>query len=404
MHDVPLPEPLSDGELVDLVQRVFAPREDESQIALLIDFPDQHTPDDDAWRARRRLLLDWHRRLAAAQQASGLACLLYGYRNVRANNADLPATANRLDDAVGRDGNALDLNDLDLGNWHADDLDRLPDVPFEELLADIPIFMAATHFSATAPLKLMSARHGCRAATMPGFHACMVDALRLDYGEVDRQVRELAARLSAAQGADFRFRLAAGSDAAALHQLHLDLRHRHGHASGGLVRQPGQAGNLPSGEAYIVPYEGEVSGETSRSEGVLPVELEGEVVLYRIVENRAVEVISDGPVSTAESQKLSKEPAYGNMAELGLGVLAGFGVQPVGTLLLDEKLGLHIAFGRSDHFGGQVGAKDFSSPGAVVHIDRVYLPQTQPLVQVEAVDLQTADGTEPLMRHGRYVS
>jgi phosphoribosylaminoimidazole-succinocarboxamide synthase len=33
-----------------------------------------------------------------------------------------------------------------------------------------------------------------------------------------------------------------------------------------------------------------------------------------------------------------------------------------------EKLGLHIAFGRSDHFGGQVGAAKFSKPEEVVHV------------------------------------
>ena len=399
MQDVPLPAHLSDRELVDLVRRVFAPREDESQMALLIDFPDAVTPDDDAWQDRRRLLASWQERLAAAQEDLGLACRLYGYRNVRANNADLPSTAHRLDGVSDEGGSPVDL-----GPWQADDLERLPAVPFEELLGQIPIFVAATHFSATAPLKLMSARHGCRAATMPGFHASMVDALRLDYGEVDRQVRALAARLSQADGADFRFRLATtpGPEAQTYH-LHLDLRHRQGHASGGLVHQPGQAGNLPSGEAYIVPYEGEIAQQPSRSEGIMPVQLDGEVVLYRIAENRAVEVLSDGPVSRAERLELEREPAYGNLAELGLGVLAGFGVRPVGTLLLDEKLGLHIAFGRSDHFGGQVGARHFTRPEAVVHIDRVYLPETQPLVHVEAVDLRMNDGTEPLMRQGRYV-
>ena len=55
--------------------------------------------------------------------------------------------------------------------------------------------------------------------------------------------------------------------------------------------------------------------------------------------------------------------------ELGLGVLAAFGVKPIGKVLLDEKLGLHIAFGRSEHFGGRVGPGNFSSPDAVIHID-----------------------------------
>jgi hypothetical protein len=76
----------------------------------------------------------------------------------------------------------------------------------------------------------------------------------------------------------------------------------------------------------------------------------------------------------------------------------------VGELLLDEKLGLHLAFGRSDHFGGSVGPGQFSAPERVVHIDRVYIPEVQPAIRVVAVDLEGVDGTrEPLMRDGRYV-
>jgi leucyl aminopeptidase (aminopeptidase T) len=92
------------------------------------------------------------------------------------------------------------------------------------------------------------------------------------------------------------------------------------------------------------------------------------------------------------------------MAELGLGVLSDFGLQPTGEILLDEKLALHIAFGRSDHFGGQVGAAQFTKPEAVVHIDRVYLPGIQPRIQVKTVDLIMDDGsTLELMRDGQYV-
>jgi hypothetical protein len=68
-----------------------------------------------------------------------------------------------------------------------------------------------------------------------------------------------------------------------------------------------------------------------------------------------------------------------------------------------RKLGLHIAFGRRDHFGGQVGPKDFSGPEAVIHIDRVYVPDTQPDVKVLTVDLNMPDGVVVvLMRDGEY--
>ena len=110
-----------------------------------------------------------------------------------------------------------------------------------------------------------------------------------------------------------------------------------------------------------------------------------------------------GQCAVRERAEVAREPAYANVAELGLGVLADYGVKPVGEILLDEKLGLHIAFGRSDHFGGAVGAADFTAPDRVIHIDRVYIPEVQPRVVVRSVDLVMPDGTTPLMRDGRYL-
>ena len=72
--------------------------------------------------------------------------------------------------------------------------------------------------------------------------------------------------------------------------------------------------------------------------------------------------------------------------------------------MLDEKLGMHIAFGRSEHFGGQVGPDAFTKPEAVIHIDRVYVPEMQPDIGVKMVDIALEEGTIlPLMRNGEYV-
>jgi leucyl aminopeptidase (aminopeptidase T) len=91
------------------------------------------------------------------------------------------------------------------------------------------------------------------------------------------------------------------------------------------------------------------------------------------------------------------------MAELGFGVLEDFGIQPTGEILLDEKLGFHVAFGRSEHFGGTVGPEDFSSPEEVIHLDRIYIPATQPRVAIKTIDLHYEDGrVENIMEKGKY--
>ncbi|MCX6546486.1 MAG: hypothetical protein NTW40_00300 [Acidobacteria bacterium] len=376
-------ERLTGSELVALVRRVFVPRPEEKALAFLVDLPDAQVPDDADWAARRAMAQDWAAELSAHAQDLGLATHLAIYPNIHTNNGDLPERVWL------HAGGPLPTSDA---------LDPAASVSFAEFYAEHPILIALTKFSATAPLKLAAKKHPIRAATMPGFRADMIPALRIDYTEVNRRVTLLKNLLDQAEGADFRFGTPTGDCA-----LHLDLRHRTGHASGGLLPDPGVAGNLPSGEAYIVPYEGERPGDPSRTAGIMPVQFGAEVVRYRIENNIAVAVLSEGPAAQAEAEHLQREPAYGNLAELGLGVLAAFGLKPIGEILLDEKLGLHLAFGRSDHFGGQVGPAQFSGPGAVIHIDRVYVPETQPDVQVLAVDLTLPDGsTVALMRDGAY--
>jgi len=379
---------LETDDLVRLVRRVFQPGPGDKGLALLVDLPDERLPDNAVWAARRRMAADWHACLSRGARELGLETVsLVFYRNARRNNADLPERA-----AVHAGGPLPE---------EAESVETAGE-PFADILSRHQILLAVTELSATAPLKLGAPRHGFRAATMPGFTPEMIPALKLDYEEIHQRCVALKERLDAAVAARFRF-----GAAGAVHELTLDLRFRAATASGGLVREAGRAGNLPSGETYIVPYEGERAGEPSRSEGILPLQLEGELLFYRIEGNRVREVLGRGPAAARERAEMQAEPGYRNVAELGLGLLSDYGVRPVGELLLDEKLGLHIAFGRSDHFGGQVGAGEFSSPDKVVHIDRVYIRDVQPDVEVLSVDLdverESGPESEPLIRNGRYV-
>ncbi len=377
-------ENLSANELLDLVRRVFRPRPDDTGVAVLVDLPHTAAEDSASWRERRSMAAEWARELAAVEHELQLPVRLYLYPAVGQNNADLPERAWPHVGPPPPDARGL----TGAGE------------PLAVILDSSSIILAPTQYSATAPLKVLAPEHGFRAATMPGFSRPMIPALRLDYGEVNRRVHLIKAHLDVADEAALVFAV----DGVAEARLTLDLRHRTAHASGGLLHEPGTAGNLPSGESYIVPYEGEVAGDPSRSRGDLPVQLGEDVVTYRIEANRAVSVTGEGATAQREAERLATEPAYGNLAELGLGVLGGMGVEPVGEILLDEKLGLHIAFGRSDHFGGAVGPGDFSSPSAVVHQDRVYLPRLQPRIRVVAADLRIGGGEiVPLIRDDVWV-
>ncbi len=377
-------EKMTANELVALVRRVFMPSSKDKRLAILVDLPDDAAPDHDGWRARREMAAEWAQLLGqSAAQLALEAVDLVLYENVRSGNANLPATARY------HRGGPLPRCAAELAGEA---------VPFDNVLETHQLILAPTEFSATAPLKLAAREYGFRAATMPGFSAEMIPALRLDYDVIGRKVARFKRMLDDATSCELRFRVGEKR-----HDLTLDLRHRLAHESGGVFPHAGVAGNLPSGEAYIVPYEGEIAGDPSGSRGELPVQLGDDVVVYRIDKNVVAEIVSDNPTSRAEAAHLKREPALGNLAELGLGVLGDFGIQPIGELLLDEKLGLHIAFGRSDHFGGHVGPDRFSAPDKVLHIDRVYIEAFQPRVVVERAELHMNDGgTILLMRDGAY--
>jgi leucyl aminopeptidase (aminopeptidase T) len=268
-----------------------------------------------------------------------------------------------------------------------------------DLLGSSSVVVALTELSATAPLKNLAKVCGFRGATLPGFTREMIPALSLDYAKVNARVLELKERMDRAERATVHL-----STGGQKYTSHYDLRYRSGIASGGLMREPQIVGNLPSGEAYVAPYEGERPNEPSSTSGILPVQFGDEVVLYRLESNMAIDVESTGKYSDAEKMKLKEEPAYGNIAELGIGVLGEWGVKAIGSTLLDEKLGLHIAFGRSDHIGGVTGPASFRNPKNVIHIDRIYVPSVQPLIDVDEVVFEYPGGTaETILRAGTCV-
>ena len=376
---------LTKDELSRLVKGVFPRLPDDRFLGVMVDIPTRTEKDNPLWKDRRLLAQEWYsllRELFIDLHLHGVK--LFAYPDVGSNNADLPSHGFLL---------SGDLPDT------ADGLAAEgPSLSFSDIFRKTQLFLAMTEYSATAPLKMAARTFGFRAATMPGFSRDMIPALRIDYNTVSRRVIQIKERLDRAQAARVVFSVNGGRTC----DMIFDLRDRPGHASTGRFPEAGTAGNLPSGEAYIVPYEGE--GEKSITEGCLPVETEKGLVYFTVQENRAVFVEGEEPAAAAEAEHLRREPAYGNMAELGFGVLGNFGLDATGSILLDEKLGFHIAFGRSEHFGGITGPDSFSSPSEVIHLDRIYIPSMQPRIQIRSLDLDYGAGeTECLMAEGRYL-
>jgi leucyl aminopeptidase (aminopeptidase T) len=106
-------------------------------------------------------------------------------------------------------------------------------------------------------------------------------ALDADYREVARRCRILDEALQGADRLEVKF--SSGEICT------FDLRYRRPEVDDGYLPRfkPGdRIINLPSGETFIVPYEGERPGEPSRTAGKLPVAAAGEQVILEVEQNR----------------------------------------------------------------------------------------------------------------------
>ncbi|SMB98286.1 Leucyl aminopeptidase (aminopeptidase T) [Thermanaeromonas toyohensis ToBE] len=232
-----------------------------------------------------------------------------------------------------------------------------PPLPVAAAMEKSDVVICPTKYSLThTQARLKACEAGARVATMPGITEEMFfeGAVAADYEEVARRTTELARLLSEAKTAVL---VKDGLE------LKLSLEGRRGIASTGLYRRPGEAGNLPSGEAYIAPVEGSAEGETIIDGSIAGIgRLSGPI---RVVIKEGVLVEAQGPEGQQLLELLGDSPEARNLAELGIGTNDRAKVS--GIILEDEKVygTVHLAFGDNATFGGRVRAG--------VHIDGVIL-------------------------------
>jgi len=358
-------------DLPQLLRDVFAPQSGE-RVVVLVDRPADGSAPTEEWAGRWAMAEDWQEALVGLTDAEGNPLGLQvqpvvQYDASGASNSPLPETA-----TCGR-----------------------KTILFTELFRETDIVVALTTFSATAPLMQAAETFGLRAASMPTVERCMEQtALRADYREVGRRCRLLAERLTRATGARLVF--SSGDE------LFLDLRWREGRVDDGYCgpdKTLPRVINLPSGEGYIVPYEGERSGDPSCSRGTLPFPQGESLLRLTIVQNRIVGVHGGSEGVEAWTAFFGSDSGRANLAELGLGCndLAVI----TGNVLEDEKVGPHIAYGRSDHLGGAVGPDQFDDPAHLLHRDVVFARGCP--VETQSLVLEYEDGAEEeILREGTY--
>ncbi len=258
-----------------------------------------------------------------------------------------------------------------------------------EVLAELDIVLYIGTWSATAPITALSKQIGFRGATMHGLNdRVLASGLSVDYEVVSAEAEKLRLAMTRADKMTVTW-VVEGEE------LSLDvlLDQQEAQKSHGLVRTMGDVANLPAGEVYFVPTGGE---------GLMPQQLEdeaGTVVIWSVSGGRLVSAqrVVSGDATTVDAmlKVFEEDPAAARITELGLGTQS---LPWAGTDIQDEKIigTAHLATGRSDHLGGDVGPSAFNNIQNAAHNDILYTPEKTQSVELKRVTM-TRDGKEQLV-------
>ncbi|MBN2070052.1 MAG: aminopeptidase [Candidatus Krumholzibacteriota bacterium] len=209
----------------------------------------------------------------------------------------------------------------------------------------IPASKSLTHTAA----RRNACSSGARVATMPGItRDTMIRCLNADYYEIAERTRRLTRLMTEASVA--RVTTEAGTD------ITLPIGGIDAIASTGLIHDRGSFGNLPSGEAYMRPAEGESSGIFVVDGSMAGIgDLSGREPISIKVEKGFATRITGGPEADELRKKLEDVGKLAfNVAELGIGT--NDAAKIIGNILEDEKVmgTIHIALGNNMSMGGTI--------------------------------------------------
>jgi len=217
-----------------------------------------------------------------------------------------------------------------------------------ELMKMVDVVLCPTSKSLThTDSRRAASEKGVRIATLPGVaEEIMIRCMNADYNEIAKRTFRVCAELE--KTSVVRVEAPAGTD------ITMPIKGRKAHASSGLFREKGLWGNLPTGEAYLAPLEGESQGLVVVDGSMASVGMIHEPIRISVKDGYAT-----GINGGAEAKRLIEllEP-HGkdgrNVAEFGIGT--NDKAILTGLILEDEKVmgTIHIAFGDNKSMGGTV--------------------------------------------------
>jgi leucyl aminopeptidase (aminopeptidase T) len=209
-------------------------------------------------------------------------------------------------------------------------------------------------------------RNACKAearvGTMPGITKdVMIRTLKADYHKIAERTIYLSAILD--EASEVHITTALGTD------ILLPIKGIKAISSTGLVTEKGSYGNLPSGESFLMPVEGQSNGVFIVDGSFAAVGKIEEMPISIKVENGFATKIEGGKEATKLNDILKPlgDQAY-TIAELGIGTNDQAII--TGAILEDEKVmgTVHIALGNNISMGGTCNVG--------IHLDGVILEPT----------------------------
>jgi aminopeptidase len=224
-----------------------------------------------------------------------------------------------------------------------------PPTQVAELMTKVDVVLCPTSKSLThTDARRRASAAGARVGTLPGVtEDIMVRCMNADYQRIAERTQRLCAMME--QTAVIRVQAPAGTD------VRLPIAGRRPHASSGLFRERGQWGNLPTGEAYLAPLEGQSSGLVVIDGSMAGVGVTTQPIRIVVEDGYATEITG----GREAEQLIGLLEPHGrdarNVAEFGIGT--NDRAQLTGMILEDEKVmgTIHIAFGDNKSMGGTIG-------------------------------------------------
>jgi leucyl aminopeptidase (aminopeptidase T) len=220
-----------------------------------------------------------------------------------------------------------------------------------------PTSKSLTHTSARRAAKEL----GVRVATLPGINEeIFVRCMNADYGRIAELTNRLCALLD--EASVIRVTGPSGTD------ITLPKKGRKALASHGLFRSRGEGGNLPTGEAYLAPLEGQSNGVVVADGSFAGIGKLSEPIRIEVKDGFAIAISGGEQARELERMLAVYAPLSYNVAEFGIGTNERAIVS--GAILEDEKIlgTIHIAFGDNVSMGGTVDVRS--------HLDGIVLKPT----------------------------